>query len=186
MILYYIILYQKQSESLEKFLSVVKEAKNHSLLIRGYISCVMGCPYEGEISPAKVCDVAKRMLDMGCYEVSLGDTVGMGTPEKTEKLFDALKEIPLSNLAAHFHDTYDTALENLLIALQRGISVIDSSVGGLGGCPYAKTSAGNVCTENVIGMLHSLGIKTGVSLEDLKAVSEEITTKLGRENMSLF
>ena len=116
----------------------------------------------------------------------MGDTVGLGTPEKTSKLFSAIKKIPVKNLAAHFHDTYDTALENLLIALEKGVSVIDSSIGGLGGCPYAKTSAGNVCTENVVGLLHALGIKTGIDLEKLKEIGEDITVKLGRENMSLI
>ena len=159
----------------------------------------MGCPYEGEIAPEKVNEVAQQMYDMGiyiyilifnrkssiilgCYEISLGDTVGMGTPEKTHKLFDAIKAIPINKLAAHFHDTYDTALENLIVAIEKGVSVIDSSVSGLGGCPYAKKAAGNVCSENVVGMLHALGIETGVDLEKLKSIGQEISEKLGREN----
>jgi len=109
----------------------------------------------------------------------------MGTPEKTYKLFDAIKSIPLSKLAAHFHDTYDNALENLLVAIEKGVTVIDSSTAGLGGCPYAKKSAGNVCTENVVGMLHALGIETGVDLEKLKEIGQEISDKLGRENASI-
>ena len=118
----------------------------------------MGCPYEGDIDPQKVAWVSGKLFELGCYEVSLGDTIGIGTPEKTQKLIDAHRDFDKSKLAVHFHDTYDRAIENLLVALENGISVIDSSVGGLGGCPYAKTNAGNVCTENVVYVLHELGI----------------------------
>ncbi len=136
--------------------------------ITRYVSTVMGCPYEGEINPIKVADVSNKLYKLGCYEISLGDTIGIGTPEKTQKLFETITEIPKNKLAAHFHDTYDKALPNLLVALENGIEVIDSSVGGLGGCPYAKTAAGNVCTENVVFMLHELGIETGIDLNKLK------------------
>lgn len=122
---------------------------------------------------------------LGCYEISLGDTTGMGTPEKTEKLLSSLK-IPIQNLAVHFHDTYDTALENIVIALKEGINVIDASVGGLGGCPYAKKQAGNVCTENVLFLLENLGIRTDVDLKMVAEIGKEVTEKLGRENMSIF
>lgn len=122
--------------------------------MRGYVSCVMGCPYEGEVSPEKVLEVSERLLQMGCYEVSLGDTIGIGTVEKTNALLKTITgKIPKEKIAVHLHNTYGNALENLLVALQYGIGVIDSSVGGLGGCPYAKKSVGNVCTENVLEML---------------------------------
>jgi len=123
---------------------------------------------------------------MGCYEISLGDTIGIGTPEKTEALFNAMTNIPKEKLAAHFHDTYDMAIPNLLVALSKGISVMDSSVGGLGGCPYAKKAAGNVCTENIVYTLHELGIETGIDLKKLSEVGKYITQKLGRENMSIL
>lgn len=122
------------------------------------------------------------ILLIGCYEISLGDTVGMGTPQKTHRLMDSMRSVPVERLAAHFHDTYDTALENLLVALERGVSIIDSSVAGLGGCPYAKRSAGNVCTENVVAMLSALSVETGVDLEKLRVIGDEISSKLGRES----
>ena len=129
----------------------------------------MGCPYEGEINPQKVAEVSRTLFELGCYEVSLGDTTGMGTPEKTQRLFETLKKDfsgkpEVDKFAAHFHDTYDHALSNIFVALENGVRVVDSSVGGIGGCPYAKKAAGNVCTENVVYALHELGVQTGVDL----------------------
>ena len=134
---------------------IIEMAKQNNIRIRGYVSCVMGCPYSGDVDPKLVRKLTERLLEMGCFEVSLGDTIGIGTPEKTEVLMQELKGVDANKLAAHFHDTGNMALENLLVALEHGIAVIDTSVGGLGGCPYAKKAVGNVCTENVIFMLES-------------------------------
>lgn len=172
-------------ESIDKFLPIIQLAKENNVKVRGYVSCVMGCPYEGEIDPKIVNKVAERLLEIGCYEVSLGDTIGIGTPEKTELLLNAVK-VPVDKLAVHFHDTAGTALENLLVALSRGIAVIDSSVGGLGGCPYAKKGVGNVATERVIEMLEYLGIETGINLPELKKVGKYATKELDREITYLF
>ena len=173
------------AESLLRFEPVIKHATAQGLKVRGYVSCILGCPYEGEISPEKVVQVAQQMLAMGCYEVSLGDTVGVGTPLKTAHLLNTLlQHIPVSKLAVHFHDTYGQALANILIALQHGISVIDSSVAGLGGCPYAKGAAGNVATEDVIYMLNGMGINTGIKLPDLVKAGEHIMRQLGRTSQS--
>ncbi|XP_032539790.1 3-hydroxymethyl-3-methylglutaryl-CoA lyase, cytoplasmic isoform X2 [Chiroxiphia lanceolata] len=148
-------------ESIEKFEEVAKSARNMNIPVRGYVSCALGCPYEGNITPAKVAEVSKRLYSMGCYEISLGDTIGVGTPGSMKKMLEAvMKEIPLSALAVHCHDTYGQALANILTAIQMGVSVVDSSVSGLGGCPYAKGATGNVATEDVIYMLNGLGINT--------------------------
>ena len=136
-------------ESLDRFEEVVKAALYSGVKVRGYVSWVMGCPYEGDVDPLKVKLVSRRLLDMGCYEISLGDTIGVGTIEKTVQMFDTV-DIPKEKLAAHFHNTYDRAIENLVVALAKGISVIDSSVAGIGGCPYAKGASGNVATEDVV------------------------------------
>jgi len=173
------------AESLLRFEPVIEQAAANGLKVRGYVSCVLGCPYEGGISPAKVLQVTQQMLAMGCYEVSLGDTVGVGTPLKTEKLLNTLlQHISADKLAVHFHDTYGQALANILIALQQGISVIDSSVAGLGGCPYAKGAAGNVATEDVIYMLNGMGIETGVNLAALVTAGQNIMRQLGRSSQS--
>jgi hydroxymethylglutaryl-CoA lyase len=154
------------AESITRFESVVQAAKRDNVKIRGYVSCVLGCPYEGPIAHSAVERVTERMLELGCYEVSLGDTIGVGTAGSTDKLFHALlKRIPAHLLAAHFHDTYGQALANLLVALQHGISTIDSSVAGLGGCPYAPAAKGNVATEDVLYMLQGLGVETDVDLD---------------------
>src|ERR1035438_9387688 len=148
-------------ESLERFAPVSAAAAAHRIKVRGYISCVLGCPYEGEIAPARVADVAARLLHLGCHEISLGDTIGIGTPGKTQALLDAIiARVPLQNLAVHFHDTYGQALANILAALEKGIAVIDSSVAGLGGCPYAPGASGNVASEDVLYMLNGMGIAT--------------------------
>lgn len=170
------------AESFERFAEVVQLAKERQVKIRGYVSCVMGCPYEGDVSPQVVDWVACKLLDIGCYEVSLGDTIGVGTPEKTRLLCEALTA-PREKLAAHFHDTYGNAIDNILVALAHGISVVDASTGGLGGCPYAKKSAGNVCTENVVYVLQELGVETGVNLEQLVQIGRFITEKVGKENL---
>lgn len=172
-------------ESLQRFEPVIKKAKQHKLFVRGYISCVLGCPYEGEISPQQVQKVAKALFELGCQEISLGDTIGIGTPMKAQKMIDIVgKTIPLSRLAVHFHDTYGQALANILACLQQGIRIVDSSVAGLGGCPYASGASGNVATEDVIYMLEGLNINTGVDLKKLIAVGKFICEKLNRSNGS--
>jgi hydroxymethylglutaryl-CoA lyase len=169
------------AESLERFKPVMDEAKKHGIKVRGYVSCVLGCPYEGEIAPAAVVKVAKALYDMGCYEISLGDTIGTGTPEKTHVMLQAVKkEIPVTALAGHFHDTYKHALDNIKTALEEGIAVIDSSVSGLGGCPYAPGASGNVSTEAVVDMLHGMSIATGVDAEKLGEAGKFINKALGR------
>ena len=164
---------------------MVESAFAEGLKIRGYISCVMGCPYEGPVDPETVAHVSKRLIDLGCYEVSLGDTIGTGTPLLTRQLIDRLLDIiPADQLAVHFHDTYGQALANIYAALQAGITTIDSSVSGLGGCPYAKGASGNVATEDVVYMLNGLGIKHGVDLEKLIVAGRSICKILGRPVMS--
>ena len=172
-------------ESLERFAPVMVAAKDNNLRVRGYVSCVLGCPYEGEIDAQKVAEVSARLLSMGCYEISLGDTIGVGTPVKTQNMLDAvIKHVPKDKLAVHFHDTYGQALANILVALQNGISVIDSAVAGLGGCPYAKGASGNVATEDVVYMLNGMGISSGVNLEALATCGQQIMQALGRETQS--
>lgn len=172
-------------ESLARFAPVVEAARAKGKPVRGYVSCVLGCPYEGEIAPQAVADVAKMMLDMGCYEVSLGDTIGTGTPFKTQRMLDVVTDVvPVDKLGAHFHDTYGQALANLYVALSNGVSVIDSAVAGLGGCPYAKGASGNVATEDVLYMLNGMGISTGVDMEKLLKASSFIMQSVGRKPSS--
>ncbi|MED6293372.1 hypothetical protein CHARACLAT_009899 [Characodon lateralis] len=172
-------------ESLQRFEEVMKAAKEAAVPVRGYVSCVVGCPYEGQVAPKKVAHVAKRLYSMGCYEISLGDTIGVGTPGSMTKMLEAVsKEVPVSALAVHCHDTYGQALANILIALQMGISVVDSSVAGLGGCPYAQGASGNVATEDVVYMLHGLGIQTGVELSKLIDAGVFICRTLNRKTSS--
>ena len=173
------------SESLKRFEAVFDLASENKIKVRGYVSCVMGCPYEGKISPSAVTQVSKELIDMGCYEVSLGDTIGVGTPMSTKLLLDdVLKEINVSKVAAHFHDTYGQALVNLYTALGYGISSIDSAVAGLGGCPYAKGASGNVATEDVLYMLNGMGISTGIDMAKLLKASSYISELLGRSPVS--
>lgn len=173
------------AESLDRFRPVVAAARDANIPVRGYVSCVLGCPYEGEIAPQKVTDVAKALFDMGVYEISLGDTIGTGTPGKAQAMIEAVaNQVSIEKLAAHFHDTYGQALANLLAVLQMGVATIDSSVAGLGGCPYAKGASGNVATEDVIYMLNGLGIETGVDLEKLAETGSWITGKIGRRSGS--
>jgi hydroxymethylglutaryl-CoA lyase len=173
------------AESIERFRPVIDEAKKHGIAVRGYVSCVLGCPYEGEIAPAAVGRVAKELFGLGCYEISLGDTIGTGTPVKTRVLLQAVKkDIPVQHIAAHFHDTYGQALANLLVALEEGVSVIDSAAAGLGGCPYAKGASGNVSTEDVLYMLHGMGIDTGVNIEKIVAAGRFIADAVGKSPAS--
>ncbi|MCF6266020.1 MAG: hydroxymethylglutaryl-CoA lyase [Desulfuromusa sp.] len=168
------------AESIDRFAAVIARAKQRQIKVRGYVSCVLGCPYEGEVAPAAVTQVARRLLELGCYEVSLGDTIGVGTPGQAQTLIDTVAEVvPIKQLAVHFHDTYGQALANILAVLERGISVVDSSVAGLGGCPYAADAAGNVASEDLLYMLNGLDIETGVNLEKLIAAGNYITQELG-------
>jgi hydroxymethylglutaryl-CoA lyase len=173
------------AESLQRFEPVLERAKAANVRVRGYVSCVLGCPYEGDIDPAKVANVSKALYDMGCYEVSLGDTIGTGTPLKAKRMIDAVsRDIPMDKLAAHFHDTYGQALANLYAVLEEGIAVIDSSVAGLGGCPYAKGASGNVASEDVVYLLDGLGIETGIDLDELAGAGTWFTQTIGRPNRS--
>lgn len=173
------------AESLERFAPVMAAAQAAGVRVRGYVSCVLGCPYEGDIDAAKVAEVAGTLYRMGCYEISLGDTIGTGTPGKAQRLISAVADqVPLSALAVHFHDTYGQALANIHACLQMGVAVVDSSVSGLGGCPYAKGASGNVATEDVLYMLNGLGIETGIDMQALLDVSARISQVLGREPVS--
>jgi hydroxymethylglutaryl-CoA lyase len=173
------------AESLERFMPVMELAQKHQLPVRGYVSCVLGCPYEGYIDPQKVAQVSQQLIAMGCYEISLGDTIGTGTPVKTQQMLEAvLENIPEGKLAVHFHDTYGQALVNILIALQQGISVVDSAVSGLGGCPYAKGASGNVATEDLIYMLDGMNIETGIDLKKLNHAGLNMMQVLGRRSNS--
>lgn len=173
------------AESLARFAPVMERALDAGVRVRGYVSCVMGCPYEGDISPLQVAAVARELRDMGCYEVSLGDTIGTGTPLKAKRLLEAVtRAVPVAHLAAHFHDTYGQALTNLYAVMEEGVAVIDSSVAGLGGCPYAKGASGNVATEDVVYLLEGLGIDSGVDLAQLARTGDWISRQLGRANGS--
>ena len=167
-------------ESLKRIEAILKICNQQNLKVRAYISTVLGCPYEGEISPQAVVKLADALFKMGCYEISLGDTIGVGTPLKTKKLIEAVSQkVPTSHLAAHYHDTYGQALANLYASLEMGISVIDSSIAGLGGCPYARGASGNVATEDVLYMLQGMGIDTGIDLKKLLETSRFVTEQLG-------
>lgn len=172
-------------EVLSRFVPICDLAAQEGVLVRGYVSCAVGCPYEGAVDPAATASVAEKLLAMGCYEVSLGDTIGVGTPATVGDMCDAVIErVPVEKLAMHCHDTYGTGLVCVLTALGRGISVIDSSVAGLGGCPYAKGATGNVATEDVLYMLHGMGISTGVDLDAVIDAGDYICGVLGRETRS--
>ncbi|CAA7393020.1 unnamed protein product [Spirodela intermedia] len=172
-------------DSLVRYREVVAAAKKKMIPVRGYVSCIVGCPVEGHVPPSKVAYVAKELHDMGCYEISLGDTVGVGTPGTVFPMLEAVMSVvPVEKLAVHFHDTYGQALPNILVSLQMGIGTVDSSVAGLGGCPYAKGASGNVATEDVVYMLSGLGIKTGVDLGKVIAAGEFICKQLGRPSGS--
>jgi len=169
------------AESLARFAPVVEAARRDGVAVRGYVSCVLGCPYQGDVPLADVVRVAKALYDMGCYEVSLGDTIGVGTPEKARQMIAAVSAVvPVAQLGAHFHDTWGQALANIYAVLEMGVATIDSSAAGLGGCPYAKGASGNVATEDVVYMLDGLGIQTGVDLEKLAAAGRYINGQLGK------
>lgn len=173
------------SESLERFAPIMEAARLHGVRVRGYVSCVLGCPYEGTVAPEQVAAVANELYAMGCYEISLGDTIGTGTPGATRALINAVAaQVPRGKLAGHFHDTYGQALVNIYASLEEGVQVFDSSVAGLGGCPYAKGASGNVATEDVLYMLQGLGIDTGVDLDQVIKAGQRICNVLQRSNGS--
>lgn len=173
------------AESLERFEPVMRAAKANGVRVRGYISCVAGCPYQGAVAPSAVAEVAAQLAAMGCYEISLGDTIGTGTPGKIQTMLAAVAQaVPMEKLALHFHDTYGQALANLYAGMELGVATIDSSVAGLGGCPYAKGASGNVATEDVLYMLNGLDIETGVDLDRVFEAGRYICAELGREPAS--
>jgi hydroxymethylglutaryl-CoA lyase len=173
------------AESLERFRPVAEAALAQGIRVRGYVSCVLGCPYQGEVPVAEVARVSKALLDLGCYEISLGDTVGVGTAGKARALIEQVANVvPLEKLAVHFHDTFGQALANIHACLEAGVTVVDASVAGLGGCPYAKGASGNVATEDVVYLLNGLGIETSVDLKSLAATGAWISQKLNRPNGS--
>ena len=173
------------AESLERFRPVVEAARKAEVKVRGYISCVLGCPYQGEVAPQAVAEVARALYEMGCYEISLGDTIGAGTPEKAKAMIEAVaKFLPLKKIAGHYHDTYGMAVANIYASLQCGVAIFDSSVAGLGGCPYSPGASGNVATEDVVYLLDGLGIATGIDLAALAATGAWISGELGRASNS--
>ncbi|MCS6237417.1 hydroxymethylglutaryl-CoA lyase [Shewanella oncorhynchi] len=172
-------------ESIERFIPLMELAKAHNIPVRGYVSCVLGCPYEGEIAVSEVARVSEILYKMGCYEISLGDTIGVGTPQKARRMLQTVSErVPIEKLALHFHDTYGQALANILACLDLGVRVFDSSVAGLGGCPYAKGASGNLATEDLVYMLHGMGFETGIDLQKLALAGQAISTQLNRNNGS--
>ncbi|MGI1985770.1 hydroxymethylglutaryl-CoA lyase [Shewanella glacialipiscicola] len=172
-------------ESIERFIPLMELAKANNIPVRGYVSCVLGCPYEGEIAVSEVARVSEILYKMGCYEISLGDTIGIGTPQKARRMLQTVGErVPINKLALHFHDTYGQALANILACLDLGVRVFDSSVAGLGGCPYAKGASGNLATEDLVYMLHGMGLKTGIELQKLALAGQAISTQLNRKNGS--
>lgn len=173
------------AESLQRFVPLMDAARSHGVRVRGYVSCVLGCPYEGDVAAVQVASVARELYAMGCYEISLGDTIGTGTAGKTRNLIEVVgRDIPRHLLAGHFHDTYGQALVNVYASLQEGVAVFDSSVAGLGGCPYAKGATGNVSSEDVLYLLNGLGISTGIDLGRLIAAGQRICQVLGKANGS--
>jgi len=171
------------SESLKRFEPIVSAASALEIRVRGYVSCVVGCPYEGDIAPEQAASVARTLFDMGCYEVSLGDTIGVGNPASVSRMIEACaRKIPVEHLAGHYHDTYGMAIANIYASLQLGMATFDSSLAGLGGCPYAKGASGNVATEDVVYLLSSLGIETGINLATLAAIGDWISSTINRPN----
>jgi hydroxymethylglutaryl-CoA lyase len=172
-------------ESIERFTPVMERAKADGVAVRGYVSTVLGCPYQGDVPVSDVVRVAKRLHDLGCYEISLGDTIGIGTPAKAKAMLSAVADaVPIGELAVHFHDTRGQALANILACLELGVAVVDSAVSGTGGCPYAKGASGNVATEDVVYMLHGMGIATGIDLDRLVATGQWLSAQLQRDNGS--
>ena len=168
-------------ESIERFVPVIESAREHGVAVRGYVSTVVGCPYQGDVPPEKVAEVAKALFDLGCYEISLGDTIGVGTPLKVQTMLaEVSKAVPMDKLAGHFHNTYGMAIANIYASLQMGMAVFDASVAGLGGCPYAKGASGNVATVDVVYLLNGLGIDSGVDLTSLVETAVWVSAQLGR------
>ena len=173
------------AESLERFRPLTDAAQAAGVKVRGYVSCVVGCPYEGAVAPQKVAEVAATLLAMGCYEVSLGDTIGVGNPASVSRMLEAVsKRVPVAKLAGHYHDTYGMAVANVFASLQMGVAVFDAAVGGLGGCPYAAGASGNLATEDLVWLLDGLGISTGIELDVLINVAAWISAELGRDPAS--
>ena len=171
------------AESLKRFEPIFSVASSLEIKVRGYVSCVVGCPYEGAIDPQKTAEVAKTLFDMGCYEVSLGDTIGVGTPNSIQRMIEACRKlIPVELLAGHYHDTYGMAIANIYASLQMGLATFDTSIAGLGGCPYAKGASGNVATEDVVYLLNGLGIESGIDLAKLAGIGEWISDAINRPN----
>ena len=171
------------AESLKRFEPILSVASSLEIKVRGYVSCVVGCPYEGAISPEQAARVAKTLFDMGCYEVSLGDTTGVGNPSSIQRLIEACaQQIPIEKLAGHYHDTYGMAIANIYASLQMGMAIFDSSIAGLGGCPYARGASGNVATEDVVYLMQGLGIETGIDLATLASIGDWISSALNRPN----
>jgi len=169
------------AESLDRFHPVCDKAREDGVRVRGYISCVLGCPYEGDVPVKRVVEVADELVEMGCAEISLGDTIGVGTPRRAASMLrEVARSVPMNRLAVHFHDTYGQALSNILACVDAGVEIIDSSVAGLGGCPYARGASGNVGTEDVVYMLHGMGISTGIDLQKLVAAGAFVTGQIGR------
>ena len=169
------------AESIERFVPVIESAREHGVAVRGYVSTVVGCPYQGDVLPEKVAEVSKALFDLGCYEISLGDTIGVGTPLKVQTMLaEVSKAVPMDKLAGHFHNTYGMAIANIYASLQMGMAVFDASVAGLGGCPYAKGASGNVATEDVVYLLNGLGIDSGVDLTSLVETAVWVSAQLGR------
>lgn len=169
------------AESIERFVPVIESAREHGVAVRGYVSTVVGCPYQGDVPPEKVAEVSKALFDLGCYEISLGDTIGVGTPSKVQTMLaEVSKAVPMDKLAGHFHNTYGMAIANIYASLQMGMAVFDASVAGLGGCPYAKGASGNVATEDVVYLLNGLGIDSGVDLTSLVETAVWVSAQLGR------
>ena len=169
------------AESIDRFLPVMAAARERGVAVRGYVSCVVACPYAGPVSPAKVAEVAQRLMDIGCEEVSLGDTIGVGTPATVQRMLEACaRTVPVDKLAGHYHDTYGMAVANVLASYQFGLRCFDASVGGLGGCPYAKGATGNVATEDVVYLLHGIGADTGIDLDRLVDCAAWVSDQLGR------
>ena len=174
-------------ESFEKFADILKAAKEHDIKVRGYVSCVVDCPYEGAIDPKQVSKVVTRLFDMGCYEVSLGETIGTATPNRVKKMWEAcLSELDAQFMAGHFHNTYGMAIANIYQSLEQGIRIFDSSIAGLGGCPYAKGASGNVSTEDLLYLLNGMGFETGINVEALMQASQNISQRLERNNPSNY
>ena len=168
-------------ESIERFVPVIESAREHGVAVRGYVSTVVGCPYQGDVPPEKVAEVSKALFDLGCYEISLGDTIGVGTPSKVQTMLaEVSKAVPMDKLAGHFHNTYGMAIANIYASLQMSMAVFDASVAGLGGCPYAKGASGNVATEDVVYLLNGLGIDSGVDLTSLVETAVWVSAQLGR------